>query len=238
MQVSLSIVRFHPSNLSEISQPPSPAFTNTPHSLIYRNRAYYVAFDNNILVLRSDNITLLHTISTSVLSGSRHMMFLNDGQTMIVASTYNGRLVFFNRSSVESYNYDCIGYQNVSCLNPQGLFYVNDTFFYATSWTDATAYTYSNAGNVTSWTETLFLNATSISGPKVGNHISIDGYGRYWFSLGSYGVKIFHDHKSLLGTLQPNGSDIFDTLFVDSCVLFLSDTKSNRIIRMDPNIQC
>ena len=67
---------------------------------------------------------------------------------------------------------------------------------------------------------------------QVGNHISIDEYSRYWFSLGSYGVKIFDDHKSLIGTLQPNGSDIFDTLFVDSCVhVLIRSPNLNRIIR-------
>ena len=109
---------------------------------------------------------------------------------------------------------------------------------YATSWGNNTVYAYSTAGNVTSWTEKLVLNASSVAVVSNGNHVSIDECGRYWFSLGIYGLMIFSSQGSLLGTLKPTGSDIFDAVISENYVIYLSDSLGNRIIHIDPNIQC
>ena len=233
-----TIVRFHPDNLTRISQPASPVFNDSPFGLSYFNGAYYVAFDYSISVVHSGNMTQLHTISTSELSGAQDMIFLHYGQMMIVSSNKNNRLVFFNRSSAGSYNYDFIGYQRVNYSAPHGLLYVNDTFFYATSWDNGTVYAYSSSGNATSWTEKLALDVGSSVGHINTRHVFIDPCGRYWLSSKSDGVKITGSDGSLLSTFAPMGSSPFNTLITDNYLIYLPDSESNRIIRIDPNIQC
>ena len=109
-----SILRFSPNSLATISTPASPIFNANPWSITHLNGAYYIGFDRWILVLNSSTLTQMHNISVSALSGTRDIIFLNSGQTMVVASTTNSRLLFFNRSSAISYNYNLFGSQNVS----------------------------------------------------------------------------------------------------------------------------
>ena len=237
-QSDRTILRFAPNNLTRISQPPSPIFSQAPTSLAHRRGAYYVGFDQSISVVDSSNMSAIHNITTVYLSGTRDMIFLNDGQLMIVLSTGNGAILFFNRSSPTSYNYDFIGYQYVSCVNPHGLFHVDDTVFYVTSWRDNTVYSYSKTGNITRWNETLLFSAWSSVSTSSGFHVSVDSSDRYWLSMGTFGVKIFNSQGTLLDSLYPSGFDIFDTLISDNFVLYLSDQGGYRIIRIDPNVQC
>ena len=178
-----SIVSFHSNNLTKIDQSPSSLFSGHPMALAYHNGAYYVAFDYYILVVDSNTMTLLHNISASALQGARDMIFLSDGQQMIVTAAYSNCLIFFNRSSPTSHNYDFIGYQNVSCQGPHGLFFVDDGLFYAISFYNNTVYKYSKPGNATGCSETLAATASSVSS-AYGNHVTIDGCDRYWLSLG------------------------------------------------------
>ena len=190
-QSNQSIFRFHPNNLTRIEQPPSPIFSEKPSSLAHRNGMYYVGFTTYILVFDSSNMSQVDNITTTVLYGTRDILFLNDGQLMIVTSTSNNRLVYFNRSSATPEQYNVISYQTVSYQDPHGLFRGNDTFFYLTSWQDNSVHTYAYAGNITHWTEKLLLNTSSAVSSSTGYHVTIDNSGRYWFSLGTYGTKIF-----------------------------------------------
>ena len=232
-----TIVRFYPNNLIQIDQSPSSLFSDPPLALTYHNEAYYVGFDSYILVVDSSNMTLLQNISASALNGTQDMVFLNDGEQMLVASTKNDRLVFFNRSGLTSHNYDYSGYQSVSCQGPHGLFYVNDGLFYGTSFPNSAVYKYTRSEDGTTWNETLAVNASSVSSPN-GNHVFIDGCDRYWLSLGAVGMKVFNRQGLLVDSLSPMGSNIFDTLILDNYVIFFSDNGGNRIIRQDPNVQC
>ena len=157
---------------------------------------------------------------------------------MIVASADNHLLLFFNRSNTMPHDYDFIGLRNVGYKTPHGLVYINDTFFYAISYSNNSVYAYSNAGNATEWTEKLVLNASSLAPTSDGNHLLLDDCDRYWLSLGKYGVRIFNSQGASFGTLQPTNSSIFDTLMLDNYVTYLSDIQSHRIIRIDPQIQC
>jgi hypothetical protein len=178
----------------------------------------------------------LHNISTPSIHGVRDMIFPNDGQQMIVVSAFNHLLLFFNRSSAVPHDYHFIGSRGVSYDIPHCLFYIDDNSFYLSSWKNNTIYRYDNAGNATSWTETLVLNASSVTSGFSGNHISVDNCGRFWFSLGTSGMRIFDSQGSLVGSFSPMGSNIFDTLILDNFAIYLSDAASNRIIRIDPNI--
>ena len=233
-----SIVRFYPDNLTQISQSPSLNFNIGPNSIAYYQGAYYVGFVTYILVIDSNNMTQIHNISTSLLNGVRDMIFLHSGQLMIVSSADNDRLLFFNRSNVEPHNYDLIGFRNVTYKTPHGLFYIDDNVFYAISFYSHDVYSYSNEGNVTEWTEELVLNASSVVPPNNGNHFSVDECGRYWMSLGPHGIWILDSQSSILGMINVTGANIYDTLIDKKHVMYISDYPSNRIIRIDPHIQC
>ena len=183
-------------------------------------------------------MTIIHTVSTPALYDVGDMMFVNDGQQMIVTSMSNNRLVFFNRSSSTSYNYDFIGYRNVSGQYPHGLLYIDDALFYLSLWGADTVYAFAKAGNESEWSETVAFNAASAAASVTSGYMTIDDCSRLWLSLGSAEVKIFDRQGSFGGSLHRPGSTIVDTLVRDNYVIYLSDTASNRIIRIDPNIQC
>ena len=233
-----SIVRFYPDNLTQINQPASPSFVDNPRSLAYHDGAYFVGFKSYILVVLSNNMTQIHNISASVLDGVRDMVFLRNGQLMIVSSADNDRLLLFNRSNVEPHNYDLIGFRNVTYKTPHGLLYIDDASFYAISYTSNNVYMYSNAGNATEWTESLALNASSVTGFSGGTYLSTDECDRFWLSLQSHGIWIFDSQGSHLGTLNITGVSMYDTLIDKNYVMYISDYASNRIIRIDPHIQC
>ena len=233
-----TILQFHPNDLTPINTPTPPMFTDHPSTLAHYNGAYYVGFDHYILAVSSDTMMQLHNMSVAELFQARDIIFLNTGQSMIVASSGNNRLLFFNRSSTGSFHYDLIGFQILSNVHPHGLLYVNDSFFYGTSWAENTLYEYAYAGNATSWAERRVLNASSMTNSSDGNHVSMDGSGRYWLSLGTNGPKIFDSQGSYLETINPMGSFIFDTLIGEDYVIYLSTFSSNQIIRIDPHIPC
>ena len=227
-----NIVRFHPNNLTLIDQSPPSLLAASPLALAYRNGAYYVGFDYYILVVDSNNMSLLHNISASALNGTRDMIFLNDGQQMIVTGTYSNRLIFFNQSSPTSRNYDYNGHQSVSCQGPHGLFYVSDSLFHVTSSSQRAVYKYSKPANGTAWSETLAVTASSVSSSD-GNHVTIDDCDRYWLSLGGAGLQVLDSHGLLVGSLQPMGLDVFNTLILDNYAVYFSLFSGNRIIRLN-----
>ena len=238
-QVEKSIIRLHPNNLTRADQTPSPTFADDTRTIAFHSGAYYVAFNDYILVVDSGNMSQIHNFSAPSLSAPQDMIFLNNGQHMIVASWAYNRLVFFNRSSPTSHNYVFAGDQSVNFQHPHGLVYANDSCFYSTSQASNKVYSYSYTGSLTAWTETLVLNASSVAvGANNGYHVSIDNSDRYWFSLGENGTQIFDSQGSLLGTPRPTGSNIFDTLITDNYVIYLSEYVPDRITRIDPNIQC
>ncbi len=236
-QQNWTIVRLYATNLTVVEYPSPPTFYMTPMTITYRSEAYYVGFDAYILVLDSNNFTELNNITTLSLSGTRGMIFLNDGQTFVVASTYNQYILFFNRSNTVSQSYTFVGQQYVNYSYPHGLWYISDTFFYVTSWGDNTIYSYSATNVNTIWTQNLFLDPKSVATTSDGNHLTIDECNRYWYSLGSNGMTIFNNQGLLVANFTEIIPSPFDALITDEYVIYLSDTSSNIIKRIDPEIQ-
>ena len=228
-----SIVRFYPNNLTKIDQSPSALSSDHPMALTYHNEAYYVGFDKYILVVHSNNLTVMHKIEASAMDGTRDIIFLNNGQQMIVTAYYSNRLVLFNRSSPTSRDYDYSGYQNVSCQNPHGLFYMHDSSFFVTSWHNNTVYKYTKSENATAWSETLAVTASPAVPMDSGNHVTIDDCNRYWLSLGAAGIQILDSHGLLVGSFHPAGSDPFDILILDNYAVYFSEFLGNRIMRLN-----
>jgi hypothetical protein len=150
-----STVRLHAENMTEITVPVSPIFTDFPWSLAYYGGAYYVGFTDPILILDSTNMSVLQSITGALVVQLRDMTFLNGGKQMIAVSSDYFLLLFFNRSSSTSYDYSFIGSQSVNCTYPSCLFNVNETLFSLSSWGDNQVFNYSNLAKATSWIETL-----------------------------------------------------------------------------------
>ncbi|CAF1034266.1 unnamed protein product [Adineta steineri] len=232
------IIRLYPTNLTIVSHPLSPRFNDSPQLITYHNEAYYTAFPYYIMVIDTSNLTIINNITAPILSGTRGMMFLNNGQTLIVVSTDNSYLLFFNQSTAGSKSYSFVNQQKVNYIYPHGLWYVSDTYFYVTSWQDNTIYAYSATNNSVIWTEQLFLDAHSVAPSSDGNHLTVDECDRYWFMLGGNGIRIFNNQASLIANLTRISASPFYSIITDKYVIYVSDTSSNFIIRIDPNIQC
>ncbi len=233
---SSSLVRFNPTNMTLINEIFS--LFDSPYTLKYYNGNYYVGVGNEIVVVDSNNLTIQNNITAQNLSSTRDMMFLNNGDTLVAVSTGNSYLIFFNRSSNTSTNYNFAYEQFVNYTNPHGLYYVNDTYFYTTSWQDNTVYSYSAVPNSARWNQALFINAQEPGASPNGNHITTDECGRFWFSSSNDSLLIFNSNGSYLDRFTITGSQIFDTIITNNYVMYLSDDINNRVIRIDSGIEC
>jgi len=237
-QVNYTIVRLYSTNLTVVNQPVSPKFTSQPIAIAYYDETYYVGFQFFILAIDSSNLGILSNITTPYLQGTRSMIFLDNGQTMVVSATNVNLILFFNRSDNVSKNYSYFYQQSVNYSYPHGLWYVNDTYFYLTSWQNNVIYSYSAINNSLAWKQSLFINASSVASGFNGNHLVVDECDRFWFLLGVNGIRIFDNQGVLLGNFTMINSTIFDAIISDGYVIYLSDTKLNRVSRIDLNIQC
>ena len=233
-----NLSRFDPHNLSLID---TTTFSPETMSIIaYHQGAYFLTTQSNtILIVNSTNLTLINTITTSGFNGVRDIIFQKDGQIMVVASASNQQLFFFNRSAESPRNYSYVSQVTTSFSTPHGLTYVNDSFFYAISWGAKSIYSFATSDNGT-WTEKLFLNAQNMSNStdRWGAHVMIDDCQRRWMSEFGNGVFIFDSEGHHLGTLESTSTGLFDALFVENYVLYLSYQKDGKIVRLDPQIEC
>ncbi|CAF0788416.1 unnamed protein product [Adineta ricciae] len=237
-QKTKDIIRLYPANLSIVNQTTSPVFTDTPTSISYYDEAYYIGFDIYILILHTNNFSVLANITTASLLFSRDIGLLHNGQIMIVLSTGNNYILFFNRTDNVSRQYTYLDQQLVTYPSPHGFWYVNDTYFYVTSWATNSIYSYLATNNITIWSENLFIDAGSTTSSPGGNHLTIDDCGRYWFALGANGIYIFDQQGNLLKNESRIASFIFHTLLTDDYVMYISDMVYNQIVRLDLNAIC
>lgn len=137
-------------------------------------------------------------------------------------------------------NYSFAYQQAVSnYLHPHGFWRVNDTFFYATSWTNNSVYSYTaNSNKSMLWTETLAINAQSIGSTSGGSHVTIDECGRLYIVLQQYGIEIYDADGYLIGNFTLPNTFFFTLLITDNYVMYLTDTLTGHVIKIDPNIDC
>ena len=112
---------------------------------------------------------------------------------------------------------------------------MNDTFFYASTWTDSSICTYSYENNT--WTSAVFVNqAASTSG----SHIAVDECGRVWYIIGSFGLRIFDQFGLEIASWNMSlGTDsLYDLLLLPNYVLLLTRWGHGRIVRYDPQLFC
>ena len=234
------IVHFNATDLTLISQTSIPNAAQV-WGLTYINEAYYITTDsNNVLVLDSNNLTLINTITWPDISNPPDILFLDNGQTMVIASFGNNKLIFFRQSTSVPTNYSFAYEQSViSITSPHGFWRVNDTFFYVTAWYDNKVSSFrADSSNSTSWTETLAINSQPIGPTSGGSHIAIDECERRWFVLQSYGIQIYDIDGNLIGNITVPNSSYFAVLITEDYVIYLSDNTNGQIIKIDPGVQC
>ncbi|CAF1133581.1 unnamed protein product [Adineta steineri] len=233
------LYRYHPTHLTLID---STLIVNglSLQNMVYYNQAYYVGvYPGTILMINSNNLTTMLNITSSYINNPRDIMLLNNGRILIVASTGNNKLIFFNQSNIISSDYSLFYQQTSHYVNPHGMWPINDTAFYVTSWASNTVSLFTaNSSDSISWTETLMINAQPIVSSSGGNHITIDECDRRWFSLGLGGILIFDNNGSMIGNFSFPNAQFFDMLITDNYIMYFSDILSNRIVRLDPNITC
>jgi hypothetical protein len=207
-------------------------------NLVYHREKFFISQDDNtILIIDSNNLTTIKTISSLEIYDPRDIIFLRDGQLMIVASAGNNCLVFFNRSASSHNNYTFISKQVTPFSEPHGIWYVNDSFFYVTSWSENTIYSYAfNAG--ASWTVNLIIETLPLTFAGSGSHLFIDECQRSWFSINNYGIFIHDYRRRPLGILTVTAGGAFDSLLVNNYILYVADNIVGKIIRLDPHITC
>ncbi|CAF1464393.1 unnamed protein product [Adineta steineri] len=204
----------------------------------YFNGSYYIiAHSGPLTVIDSKNLTVISNISTSTI-GIRDIIFLNNGQMMVVCSCDNNSLVFLNRTSLEPIKYNFAFRQSTSFACPHGMWRVNDTFFYVTAYTNMSLHSFSSNGNLGHWNETLaFMTSSGQSGSGAAR-VTIDGSGRFWFAYETDTVLIYDQEGRQLGNLTIPNSQIFDIKIMDNYLMYFTAAKTSQVMRLDPNIQC
>jgi hypothetical protein len=102
---------------------------------------------------------------------------------MAVSSINNDYLVLFNRSNVAPVKYTYAFYQLINCSGPHGLWRVNDSFFYATSYSSNSIYSYSIQSLNLLWEENYVFTLPEVYNAAGATHVTIDECNRFWFSL-------------------------------------------------------
>ncbi|CAF1092409.1 unnamed protein product [Adineta steineri] len=179
---------------------------------------------------------LRNAISISVNVSSHCLAFDNHG--FLVTTQSSGQYLYrYHPTHLTLIDSTLI--QTTKYPDPHGMWPVNDTAFYVTSWAGSTVTLFSaNSSDSISWTETLMINAQPIVSSSGGNHITIDECDRRWFSLGLGGILIFDNNGSMIGNFSFPNAQFFDMLITDNYIMYFSDILSNRIVRLDPNITC
>jgi len=232
--------RFDAETLTLVNQ--IPIVGSNVMAVGFENNAYFAGLISGpITFIANGNLTAIKNITSPYINNLRSIIFLNNGRTMVISnSNNNGTIVFFQQTGSVSLNY-IFAYQiYTSYPAVSGLTAYNDSYFYATSYTNNSVYSYTAVANSTSWIETLVIDATVVRNISGGDYVTIDECGRYWFSLETSAVYIFDNLGSLIGNLSFGSGLIMDTLIADNYVMYFSDHNANwsRIIRIDPHIEC
>ena len=232
-----SLHEFYANNLTRIRQ--LSLNVPNPWSLTEHNGTYYISSGTNrILVVNSSTFSIMGTIIPPTINSSRDILFLNNGDIMVVAGVYSQWVVFLKRVNHSPTNYTFLFKQSYDSITPHGLWYVNDTFFYVTSWKNNRVYSFTQV-NTTFWQDDLFIDAGVFYNSSLGYHITVDQCNRYWYAMGTAGFLIFDENGSYLTSYKPSPTtSVFHAQITRDYVMYISDMDFDQVLRIDPNISC
>ena len=228
------LVRYDPINLTLIDQ--TQLIAPSLRTITFYDEAYYIASNQgNITVINSNTLATNNVITSSYISKPRDMIFINNGNTMIVASLGNNFLVFLNRSNATSTYYTYVYRVSFSHSSPHGLWHVNDSFFYVTSYDNNTIFSYALV-NSTTWFGKLVVDARNMVSISGGIHVTVDPHDRLWFSLQNGSLLIYDNQGVFLQSFFYSSVPVYDLLITDNYIIYLSSDSTDRVLRFDPNI--
>ncbi|UJR08005.1 hypothetical protein I4U23_012283 [Adineta vaga] len=209
-------------------------------SIAYNQGTYFIAPNNaaTMAAIDSANLTTLSNITMTTVKDPRGIIFLNNGQTMVVTSNKNQTLLFFNRTSLLPVTYAYTYSQIVQYDSPHGMWYVNDSYFYVTSYNTKSLYGYSKNNTNGKWNEALIVNMSTLTSTGGTTSMTIDECGRFWIPQETNTVFIFSQQGVLLGNYTTPGFSVSFMKIIDNYIMYLSDCGNNQIMRVNPNIQC
>jgi sugar lactone lactonase YvrE len=228
--------RFDPNNLTRIKQISVPG--SEQYTITYFQGAYYIAsYNPPMTVISSETLTVLGNISTSMY-GIRSIIFLNNGQTMVVAACDSNSLGFLTRTKSSSIGYTLAFSQSTTFSCPHGMWRVNDSFFYVTSYTQNSLYSFRATSIYNQWIQTLVLSSMNTNGQGGAARVTIDECGRFWSTFEINTIFIHDQEGQYLGNWTLPNSTIFDIKIMDNYLIYLTDSNSNKTMRVDPGFQC
>ncbi|UJR11728.1 hypothetical protein I4U23_015909 [Adineta vaga] len=230
------LVRFDPTNLTIIDR--SSILIPPQMTMTFFNNAYYIAsYSGFIIVIDSQNLTMISNFSSSVY-GLRGIIFVNQGQMMILTSFENNCLVFLNRTSLFPIQYQYSFRQTTSFPGPHGIWRMNDSFFYVTSYTNNALYSYRTNDCGRSWNETFVLQMAYMNSGSANSRLTIDECNRFWFAFETDTILIYDQNGTMLGNWILPNSLVFDVKIMNNYLMYVSESNRNRIRRFQPAIQC
>ncbi|CAF1395833.1 unnamed protein product [Adineta ricciae] len=232
-QSRAALRRFNITNLTPVDS--LSVDTSSQMAIGYDNGMYYSkAYSGQMFMINSTTLTIVNTMASAPFNRARSMIFINNSQTMIVTSYGSNSLLFFNQVNTTPTNYTYVSSQTVNYSGPYGIWKVNDSFFYVTSYDDNSIYSYSRIS--ISWRETFVFQVSNVSVTSGVTHLTIDKDNRIWISSRMQKTLVYDQQGSLLGSYTIPNAQIFDIKILDNYVMFFSDPGADRIIRIDPNI--
>ncbi|CAF1339797.1 unnamed protein product [Adineta ricciae] len=227
-------IRFNSKNLTRITY---RSFLNPVQTtVVLFNNVYYTAnIAGIIMAIDSQTLSILSNISTGV-SGIRGMIFLNDGETMVVTACESNKVVFLNRTSISPISYNISFSKNAAFKCPHGIWRVNDSVFYVTSNTNNSLHLFRRNGSHKEWDETFVLKMSAVFGNSA--RLTIDECNRFWFTFETDTILIYHQNGTKLASWTIPSSAIFDIKIMSNYLMFITESNTGRARRIQPNIQC
>ncbi|CAF1165860.1 unnamed protein product [Adineta ricciae] len=239
VEMSLNYLhRFNATDLTSISRTAIPGYYQM--TVAYDQGVFYSTPNAGVLMNAINSTTLapVSNISMALIKDPRGILFLDKSQTMMITSNKNQSLLFFNRTSIAPPQYIYTYSQVVNNLSPHGVWYVNDSYFYVTSYAQKLVFGYSKNTTTGQWNEALIVNASMLTTSGGSTNIVIDECGRLWVPQETNTVYIFDQQGVLVGNYTIPGLAVSFMKIVDNYIMYLSDCANNQIMRVNPNIQC
>lgn len=189
-----------------------------------------------IFILSSKNMSVITAIPLNTnMNVYRAIIFLRNNTLMLVASSTTSEILFFNVNSPT--NLTLLSSLSISLQLACGLYAVNDSFVYVTSWTGAKPiYTLVDVNHT--WILSPLPNTVTASGEKT-FQTTIDSCGRLWLGITSYGFRIFDRWGRTLLYSWPYPKAVNGFLLKNNYELYATDYSNDKIRYFNPNIsQC
>ncbi|CAF1302279.1 unnamed protein product [Adineta steineri] len=202
---------------------------------LYENQTFTANNGISVINIRDKQTNnYINNVSYPSLGSVRKIIFINDGQTMIVSTQNNLSLTVFDINSPMNYTYR--EQIPVPLLNAHGIAQVNDTFLYVSSWSDQSIASCEYENSM--WNQKIFVNYTITT---AGSHIAVDDCERVWFINTQFGLRIYDSSGTEISNWNMSLSStntIYDILLLPNYVLLITHVEHMKIVQYDPQMTC